>query len=43
MGINPIVKQEWKQGYEITYECECGHKETFDFRKKGIVKLLKKQ
>jgi lysyl-tRNA synthetase, class I len=25
--------------YEIYYECECGHKETFDFRKKGIVTL----
>jgi lysyl-tRNA synthetase, class I len=35
-----ILKQEWKGGYELYYECECGHKETFDIRKKGIVKLL---
>ncbi len=26
--------------YELSYTCECGHKETFDFRKKGIAKLL---
>lgn len=32
-------KIEWKKGYEIYYECECGHKENFDFRKKGIVTL----
>ena len=25
--------------YSITYECECGYKDTVDFRKKGIVKL----
>ncbi len=25
--------------YSITYECECNHKATIDFRKKGIVKL----
>ncbi len=31
---------EWKGGYNIYYECECGHKEEFDFRKKGIIKLL---
>jgi lysyl-tRNA synthetase, class I len=35
-----IIKQEWKGGYDLYYECECGHKETFDIRKKGIVKLL---
>ena len=26
--------------YEIEYECACGHKEKFDYRKKGIVKLV---
>ncbi|MEK6898008.1 MAG: lysine--tRNA ligase [Nanoarchaeota archaeon] len=26
-------------GFEIEYECNCGFKEKFDFRKKGIVKL----
>jgi lysyl-tRNA synthetase class 1 len=25
--------------YNITYECECGFKETFDFRKKGLVSV----
>ncbi|MCF7910705.1 lysine--tRNA ligase, partial [Candidatus Pacearchaeota archaeon] len=27
---------EWK----IKYSCECGHEEEFDFRKKGLVKLV---
>ena len=27
------------EDYEIEYECECGFKSKFDFRKKGIVKL----
>ena len=26
--------------YAVSYECECKHKETFDIRKKGIIKLL---
>ncbi len=30
---------KWLGKYDISYECECGHKETFDFRKKGIVTL----
>ena len=25
--------------YELEYECECGHKEKIDFRKKGNIKL----
>jgi len=29
----------WNKDYCLTYECKCGHKEIFDFRKKGIVKL----
>ncbi|MFC1728089.1 lysine--tRNA ligase [Nanoarchaeota archaeon] len=34
-----INSLKYEGGHEITYECDCGHKETFDFRKKGIVKL----
>ncbi len=30
---------EYDGKYSLTYSCECGFKETFDFRKKGIVKL----
>ncbi len=26
------------KGYEIEYECKCGHKDKIDFRKKGLVK-----
>lgn len=26
-------------GYNVSYSCECGFKETFDFRKKGIVSI----
>lgn len=26
-------------GYEVSYECECGHGESFDIRKKGIVSV----
>jgi len=26
--------------YGITYSCKCGHTDTFDIRKKGIIKLL---
>ena len=26
-------------GYNVSYECECGHSETFDIRKKGIVSI----
>ncbi len=34
-----LIKIEYKEPYELYYECECKHKETFDFRKKGITKL----
>ncbi len=27
-------------GYNVSYECECGHSETFDIRKKGIVMVF---
>lgn len=26
-------------GFNVSYECECGHKETFDMRKKGIITI----
>ena len=26
-------------GYNVSYECECGHSETFDIRKKGLVSI----
>ncbi|MBU0459374.1 MAG: lysine--tRNA ligase [Nanoarchaeota archaeon] len=32
-------KLKWNGDYTITYECECSHQDTFDFRKKGIVTL----
>lgn len=35
-----IINLEWKGHYNLYYECKCGNKEEFDFRKKGIVKLL---
>ena len=28
--------------YDVTYKCECGFEDTFDIRKKGIIKLNKK-
>lgn len=34
-----IKKINYLKDYNIYYECECGHKETFDFRKKGIITL----
>ena len=34
-----ITKIHWEKGYEVDYECECGNKNTVDFRKKGIVTL----
>jgi len=30
---------DYNEEYAITYSCKCGHKNTIDFRKKGIVKL----
>jgi len=26
-------------GYDVSYECDCGHGETFDIRKKGLVSI----
>jgi len=30
---------DYDERYTITYSCKCGHENTIDFRKKGIVKL----
>lgn len=35
-----ITRITYPGGYKLTYSCVCGHEETFDFRHKGIVKLL---
>ena len=29
----------YNEEYDVTYRCECGHEDTFDIRKKGIIKL----
>ncbi len=34
-----IKEINWSTGYEINYKCECGHQDTIDFRKKGLVTL----
>lgn len=34
------VVTDYDGDLSLTYECECGHKETFDFSKKGIAKLV---
>ncbi len=34
-----ITKIEYRGDYKVYYECECGHKEEFDLREKGIAKL----
>lgn len=34
-----LTELRWLEGYTVSYVCECGHKETFDFKKKPLVKL----
>ncbi len=34
-----LKELKWKGDYEISYKCECGYEETFDFRKKGNITL----
>ncbi|MEK6809004.1 MAG: lysine--tRNA ligase, partial [Nanoarchaeota archaeon] len=34
-----ITELKWLGGYNISYKCECGHEESFDFSEKSIVKL----
>lgn len=31
--------EEYDRAYSIMYSCKCGYKNTFDFRKKGLIKL----
>lgn len=38
-GKDTATSIEYPGGYELSYECKCGKKDTFDFRKKGIAKL----
>jgi len=34
-----LAKITGVDGYKVSYECECGHSETFDIRKKGLVSI----
>jgi len=34
-----LKELKWLGESKISYQCECGHQETFDFRKKGIITL----
>ncbi|HLC71679.1 MAG TPA: lysine--tRNA ligase [Candidatus Nanoarchaeia archaeon] len=34
-----IKELKWLGGYSISYTCDCGHKDSFDFNTKPIVKL----
>ncbi len=34
-----IKELKWLGGYNISYKCDCGHEDTFDFNTKPIVKL----
>jgi lysyl-tRNA synthetase class 1 len=38
-GCDDEPKIEYKGDYTLAYECKCGNKDEFDFRKKGIAKL----
>jgi len=38
-STDKITKLTYESGYELSYECACGHKQTIDFRKEGIVTL----
>lgn len=35
-----ITNLEYKGNYILKYKCECGHEEEFNFKEKGIAKLL---
>lgn len=39
-GKDTITSLTYPGGYELTYRCACGQQETFDFRKRGLAKLL---
>lgn len=34
-----LTELRWLGNYTVSYICECGNKETFDFKKKPVVKL----
>ncbi len=34
-----ITELKWLGGYNLSYKCECGQEDSFDFSKKSIVKL----
>jgi len=34
-----VEKMNYEGDYDVSYECSCGNKQTFDIRKKGLVKL----
>ena len=38
-GKDSVEKIDWENGYKVSYECDCGFKDEFDIRKKGIIKL----
>ena len=40
-GKDTITTLAWQGNYTVSYECECGHKDTFDFKKKPTLTKLK--
>lgn len=40
-GKDTINILTWPGGYTLSYECECGHKDTFDFKKNPTLTKLK--
>lgn len=38
-GRDSVSKIEYRDDYKVYYKCNCNHEETFDIRKKGIIKL----
>ncbi|MDP3698104.1 MAG: lysine--tRNA ligase [Nanoarchaeota archaeon] len=40
-GKDTINTLAWPGKYTLSYECECGHKDTFDFKKKPTLTKLK--
>src|SRR3989344_1384587 len=40
-GKDTINSLQWSGGYILSYECACGHKDTFDFKKKPALTKLK--
>lgn len=38
-NTDKIKEMDYKGDYNIYYKCQCGHEDTIDFRKKGIVTL----